>query len=374
MKKVFEMLINAKNPLYFFDDDPDGLCSFLLFYLYKREGSGVAAKSSPILGEGYIEKSNNSDFDVVFVLDKPIIEDSFFNKVKKQIVWVDHHPVQKDVPSKVIYYNPRKQKKDAVYPTSEICFDVLDKNADKDFLENNKKRMLWLSLIGTVGDWKVPHFINEAKKEFPEMFVSLNGKKIDLKKPEDLLFNTPVGRLVKIFNSILKGNSVAMKKRIKVLTRIKSPYEILSHDKVCLNAIGEEFLIGFKTDAGKFVYKNFMNINEEYEMILKDAIKSFEKQKKKKVLVYSYQSQTSLTSSLSNELYYLYPKKPIIVCRRKSGNMMCSFRYFNGDLPKKIEKALEGLNGYGGGHENASGGNIKESEFHIFIERFEKMF
>ena len=41
IKFIREELATAKNPLFFYDDDPDGLCSFLLFYKIHREGKGV---------------------------------------------------------------------------------------------------------------------------------------------------------------------------------------------------------------------------------------------------------------------------------------------------------------------------------------------
>ena len=39
-KQLREELKTAKKPLFIFDDDPDGLCSFLLFYRFLREGKG----------------------------------------------------------------------------------------------------------------------------------------------------------------------------------------------------------------------------------------------------------------------------------------------------------------------------------------------
>ena len=51
-----EELATAQNPLFFYDDDPDGLSSFLLLYRYKKEGKGVIVKTTPKLGSIFVNK------------------------------------------------------------------------------------------------------------------------------------------------------------------------------------------------------------------------------------------------------------------------------------------------------------------------------
>ena len=53
--------------------------------------------------------------------------------------------------------------------------------------------------------------------------------------------------------------------------------------------------------------------------------------------------------------------------------MVLSFRSSNIELPSLINKALEGLEGYGGGHTFACGGNIKKQDFPEFIKRFKAL-
>jgi len=38
-------------------------------------------------------------------------------------------------------------------------------------------------------------------------------------------------------------------------------------------------------------------------------------------------------------------------------------------IPEALEKALNGLDGYGGGHETACGANVKQRDFREFINR-----
>ena len=57
VKKIRDELDNCQNPLYFFHDDPDGLCSFLLFYRYKKEGNGVVVKrATPQVDDKFLHK------------------------------------------------------------------------------------------------------------------------------------------------------------------------------------------------------------------------------------------------------------------------------------------------------------------------------
>ena len=40
ISEIKEHLNNAQNPLFFFDNDPDGLCSFILLQRYIKRGKG----------------------------------------------------------------------------------------------------------------------------------------------------------------------------------------------------------------------------------------------------------------------------------------------------------------------------------------------
>jgi len=60
--------------------------------------------------------------------------------------------------------------------------------------------------------------------------------------------------------------------------------------------------------------------------------------------------------------------KIVIVGREKSGEVRLSLRSMKKVLPPIIEKALVGVEGYGGGHEYACGANVKKEDFKRFIE------
>ena len=80
----------------------------------------------------------------------------------------------------------------------------------------------------------------------------------------------------------------------------------------------------------------------------------------------------SFTSDLSNELLHKHPSKVVVIGREKSREMKCSLRSKNISLPDKINKALEGLEGYGGGHEFACGTVVNKDHFNKFLERLKE--
>ena len=111
-KKLSEIkshLEKAQNPIFFFDNDQDGLCSFLLLQRAFGRGKGVAIKSFPDLNESYFRKVEELNADYIFVLDKPVISDSFLERVKEKnipFVWIDHHDVEVQKLDFINYYNP----------------------------------------------------------------------------------------------------------------------------------------------------------------------------------------------------------------------------------------------------------------------------
>ncbi len=330
IKKIRNELDSCNNPLFLFDDDPDGLTSFLLFYRYKGEGNLSFVKASPELGEEYLNKVVETRPDKIFILDKPIVSQDFIDKVKVPVIWIDHHPPVKR--NNVKYFNPRIYNYNDYSSTSRICYEVV-------------KQDLWIAMVGITGDWQLTELSEGYVKHYPDLYSS------DIKRPEDALFGTQTGKLVRIFSFILKGKTSEIKKYVNYLVKVKSPYEILEK----------------QTKEGKYIYDRFEKLNKEYQKLLNEAKECVSEDK---LLVYSYtELNTSFTSDLSNELLYLYPDKFIVVCRQKSGEMKCSLRYSKASIPLLLEKVFKtGVKGYGGGHEHAAGANIKEEDFNRFLE------
>ncbi|RME54543.1 hypothetical protein D6777_03515 [Candidatus Woesearchaeota archaeon] len=333
IEEIRKYLDKAENPLFFYDDDPDGLSSYLLLKTLNDKGKGLPIKSSPKLDELYIRKIKEYSPDYVFVLDKPIITQEFVNKVNTKIIWIDHHPVVKI--NGVKYYNPRKENPNDNRPTSYWCYKIA----------NDK---LWVAMCGIVGDWYVPEFLNEFIKLYP----GLAKKSNDAAK---LLFETKLGTLVKVFAFVLKGKVSDVKRNVAILSKIKSPYEILEQT----------------TPKGKFIYRYYEKINKTFEKMLHEAKKHATKSK---ILVYTYpSSKHSLTGILSNQLLYTYPNKVIIIGRVKDDKVLMSIRSKKHNVLKILETALKSVDGYGGGHDHACGAGVNKEDFETFVEEFKKV-
>lgn len=330
IEQIKDELVNSQRPIFLFHDDADGLCSFLLLYRYLKEGKGVVVKSKPSVDSKFSRSVIDYEADKVFVLDIAILKQEFVDEVKRPVIWIDHHAPREL--NKIVYYNPRKHKSDMIYPVTNICYDVV-------------KQDLWIAMVGCVGDWHMPYFKNEFCEKYPDLLDK------NINNPGEALFTTKLGKLVKVFNFILKGTSKDAMGCIKVLTRIESPYEILNQE----------------TSQGKFIYGRFEKINEMYEILLKDIKKKVKKDDK--FIVYTYpDNKMSFTGEVSNELLYLYPNKIIIIAREKNGEMRMSLRSSNVIIPPILEKALSGVQGYGGGHEYACGACVKKEDFERFVE------
>jgi single-stranded DNA-specific DHH superfamily exonuclease len=332
-KEIKKELDECQKPLFFFDDDPDGLSSFLLLYRYKNEGKGIIVKTHPKLDTTLLPKVEEYNPDKIFIVDVPLVEQEFVDGCKRPVIHVDHH-TPLDLHG-VKYFNPRVKGGDKHQPASYLCYKTV-------------KQDLWLAAVGTVGDWFFMPLLKEFKKEYPKLLPD------EIKTAPDALYTTPLGKLIRIFSFILKGNTHDAMKYIKVLTRIQDPREVLEQT----------------TAQGKFLYKRYEKINKKYESLLNDAV---EKASKEAVLVYTYDTdKMSFSSDLSNELIYRYPDKIIVVGRSKSGYMKGSIRSSKRIISGILEKALVGVDGYGGGHELACGYCVHEDDFDRFIENLKR--
>lgn len=343
LEKIKAELDNCSHPLFFFDDDPDGLSSFLLLYRYKNAGKGVVVKTYPVLDEKFMNAVKDYEPDKIFILDIPKVSEEFLKKLSVPIIYVDHHNIFQHSQENLIYFNPHIFDAKDERCVSYWCYRIISIGR-----EEKAKEDMWIAMCGCVGDWFLPEF----KEEFAKRYPALLDEKVV--KPEDALFNSTLGKLVRIFSFILKGQHKEVMACVKILTRIASPQEILEES----------------TSQGKFILNRFEKINQHYLELLNAAIKK--KHNGEFISYYYTEKQWSFTSDLSNELLYRYPDKVIMVCREKSDEFKCSIRSNRFKLPERITKALDGLDGYGGGHDYACGSCVKSKDFEKFVESFKK--
>jgi single-stranded DNA-specific DHH superfamily exonuclease len=338
--RILEELDHCNKPIFFFHDDSDGLSSFLLLYRYKREGKGVCVKSHPKVDERFFKVVREYEPDKIFILDLAILEQDFVDEFRNiPIIWVDHHTPLNIAGVK--YFNPRVENPDDGTCASELCYNVVKDQRPQD---------LWIAAAGIVGDWQISEVTREFSSKYPDLLPA------SITRPENALFDSPFSRLIKMMNFVLKGSTQEVMKCVKIFTRVESPYELLN---------GE-------TSQAKFVLKRFEKINALYDNLLAFAIKQVSKSSL--ILIKYKEDKMSFTGELSNELLYRYPGKVILVAREKSGEMKCSLRTSPGfNLRDAVAKALEGVNGYGGGHEYACGSCVKTEDFEKFVAQLQEV-
>lgn len=339
VKEIKEHLEKAQNPLFFFDNDQDGLCSFLLLQRFIKRGKGYPIKVSPKLTKDYFRKINELNPDYLFILDQPEVSEEFFEKMQEKnipIVWIDHHKIENNyIPDFVYYYNPTHNKKPSSEPTTAICYQITQKKQD-----------LWLGVAGCVADHFIPDFYNEFKKQYPELSLSSNSK-----EPFGIFYNSEIGKISRILGFGLKdrmSNVIAM---MKMLYKAKNPYDVLNESK-----------------ENKAVLSRFNEVDKKFNKFIEKA----KSQAKEKLLIFKYAGEISMSADIANKLNFLYPKKIIIVVYTKGPKANISGRGRN--VRELVLKAIQPLeNSTGGGHENAVGAQISLNQVDDFEKNVRKL-
>jgi hypothetical protein len=319
VKEIRAHLGKAQNPLFFFDNDADGLASFLLLRRYIDRGKGVAIKSFPELNASYTRKIYELNPDYVFILDKPQVAEGFLQEVSElnlPTVWIDHHNVPK--PEFENYYNPYHNDETSE-PVSYLCYKTADKKED-----------MWIAMIGAIGDGFFPEFAEEFGKQYPELWGD------NIKTASQALYTTEIGRITRILGFGLKDRTSKVVSMLKFLTTAKSPFDILDEDKA------------------RPILQRFKQVNSKYSRLV-DKARNFVKGD---ILFFQYGGDLSLSADIANELFFLFPNKLIVVSYIKGAKANISLRWEK-DVREVTLNAIKGLEGAtGGGHEHATGAQV----------------
>jgi single-stranded DNA-specific DHH superfamily exonuclease len=325
-------LEKAQNPLFFFDNDPDGLCSFLLLQRYIERGKGVAIKAFPEMTAEYFKKAMELNADYIFILDKPLVSSAFFDEVKSfniPVVWIDHHDVNAVVPDFVHYYNTSKNRFKKNEPTTYLCYNI-----------THKKEDLWIAVMGCIFDRFVPEFYSDFAKAYPELTIQS-------KDAFEIIYKSEIGKAVKLLCFGLKDRITNVVKMTKFLMAAKNPYDLLEE-----NGKNHELHLRYK------------QINKKYAGLIDKAKAAATEDK---LLFFRYGGDLSISADLSNELSYLFPEKIIIVAYIQGIKANISVR--GKKIRKVILKAIADIEGAtAGGHEDAVGAQMKVS----YLEQFKE--
>ncbi len=336
--EIKEHLDNAKNPVFYYDNDSDGLCSFILLRRYLDRGKGVVVRSFPDLDKGYARKAIEFNSDYIFILDKHSLSKEFLQEIKIMnlpIVWIDHHEMpiaefEKDFPNLHVY-NPSRNsgKNKSNEPTTFLTYKI-----------TNRKEDIWLAMVGCLADHYLPEFSEEFEKRFSNFWGKINS-------PFEGLYKTEIGKIARILNFALKDSITNVIKLQNFLISAKNPEEV------------------FLEEYSNYPFRRkYLEINKKYLALLERA----KSNAKKKEVIFEYSGELSISSDLSNELCYIYPEKHILVAY-KNGEI-CNISLRGKNVRKILSAVLKKVEGSGGGHEDAVGARIKTSDLEKFKSSF----
>jgi single-stranded DNA-specific DHH superfamily exonuclease len=344
LEEFKNILSKAKNPIFLYDDDPDGLASFLV--LRKWVGKGLGIRASHVANKNsyaLIEKIRYENPDVIVFLDMAVVEQGFIDAMPCTILHLDHHPPQRCIGSHYNYYNPRVYDTDSQKPTSYWAYKIAGEN-------------LWIAMVGIIADWYVPEFVNKFREQYPGYIQDV------IPTPGHAYFDSKIGLLGKFFMFAMKGSKSEINKCVNTLIEIEKPEEILEQT----------------TEKGQVVFNHAMKQKVSYDEILAEALEQHknlhDNDDKDPIFIYTYGTkENSFSSLLATELIHRINDKIIIVARVKEGETIMSLRSRSVSIPEKLSAALQGLHGRGGGHPLACGAGISNADYPLFLERFKAM-
>lgn len=338
IKEIKEHLEKSQNPLFLFDNDQDGLCSFLLLQKYIKRGKGFPIKVSPELTKDYFRKVKELNADYIFVLDQPEISEEFLKEVEQNnipLVWIDHHEIENVyVPKFINYYNPvynepqKGRKEKFSEPTTYLCYQISQQEKD-----------LWIAVAGCIADNFVPDFYKKFQENYPEL-------SIDSKEAFEIFYKSEIGKISRILGFGLKDRISNVIQMMKMLYNAENPYDVLNESK-----------------ENKILLSKFKELDKKFNKLINKS----KKQSSGELILFKYAGEISMSADLSNKLSFLFPEKTIVVIYTKGPKANISIRGKNArDLIIKAIKSLDGSTG--GGHPHAAGAQINKNH----VEELEK--
>ena len=336
IKEIKEALDQSQNPLFYFHDDQDGLCSYILLRRFLGRGKGVPVKKIPMPGE-YFRRVTEFNPDMIFALDLPDISKEFFDEVEKlniPIVWIDHHEMEIKPKRFLKYYNPFLNKKRKYEPVSLLCQQIANNKQDE-----------WISLAGCISDKMIPNFYKDFLKQYPELGIKA-------KDAFDVYYNSDIGKICKMLGAGLKDKTTNVMKMIRFLVDAKNPYDVLN-----------------ETKDNSTMHEKFNEINTKFNKLTEKAKIGYDRGK---VLFFRYSGDTSMSSSVANYLSYVFSDKIICVSYISGEEVRLSIRGEN--IRESVLKILKKIkNSYGGGHEGAVGAGMNLSSLDFFEKELGKL-
>ena len=335
--EIRKVLESSVNPLFYFDNDQDGLSSYLLLRRFLGKGNGVPVKTSP-LDMSYFRRINEFEPDIIFILDQPTVSDEFFSEVEKEglrVVWIDHHETDLEtIPSWVEYYNPLYNETKENNPTTYLSYQI-----------TNRKEDLWLGVLGCIADKYIPDYYSEFLEKYPDLGIESN-------EAFEIFYNSEIGKIARMVGSGLKDRTTNVNYMIKFLISVKTPYEVLLEKK-----------------ENRLMHKRFNELDSKFKKLIDKAKTS---KIENDVLFFKYSGETSMSADLANKLSYLFSDKYIVVAFVKGGRVNLSIR--GRGVRDKVASAISEFSlATSGGHEDAVGAQLNLEDVDKFVDNFKKL-
>jgi single-stranded DNA-specific DHH superfamily exonuclease len=339
MTELKEHLERSQNPLFLYDNDADGLCSYVILRRWLGRGKGVAIRSYPDLDASYAKRVQELQADYVFILDKPLISQAFIDELDMlniPCVVIDHHDVEQSFGKKsknLTIYNTAKNK-GRNKSFEPVTFQV--------YQLTRRKEDIWIAIMGCVSDHYIPSFAKEFSKDYPELWGNV-------KEPFDAYYGTEIGKIAQALGFGLKDSISHVVAMQNFLISCKHPSDV--------TAIQDSWIYS----------STYKVIKERYDRTVKEA----EKEVGNKIIFFTYSGETSMSASLANHLCYNHPGKVIAVAYMKGEISNLSLR------GKKVRNLLEKVlkkfpDASGGGHRDAVGARVKTTDLARFREALER--
>ncbi len=339
LDELRSLLERSQNPVFLYDNDADGLCSYVLLRRYLDRGKGIAVRTHPDIDKGYAHKAQSLGADLVVVLDCPFLGTDFVNELSEggiPIVWIDHHLV--DSPhythANVNVFNPTRSDMPSEEPVTYWCYRLTQRADD-----------MWIALMGCIADHYLPSFASDFALRRPELW------KKGITRPFEAYYDTELGKLAHAIGFGLKDSVTHVVYLQNFIIGCSSP-EDLFHEL---------------ESSSSFALK-YKDIKKRYDVLLADALAGTYDS----VVFYRYGGTLSISADLANELSYRYSSKPVIVAYVLGS--VCTMSIRGSGVRDALESLLPSFaDSKGGGHPDAVGARINSEDLDRFVTELTKL-